>query len=131
MRALYTGIDGVAVDTTYAASLPSSGVDETSGDGIVITQGDADNDPAVFEADINGNTVTDPERAGIVLDGVTVLSCLGNTLSGYGYPDDGSPSIIVQGETKMPEGDADPWTTLTTGALRVNALSLELDDLTQ
>lgn len=129
LRALVTTLDGVSVTNTAAAGIPATAAAATTGDGIVITQGDTNYDVASFQADINNNLVNGSDRAGVVVDGVTVLTCTGNTVSSNGYPSDGSPQIVVQGGAVMPDPDtADDWTTLDT-PIPVNVLSLEVDDL--
>ena len=130
LRALGTTVQGVTIRNTGAAGIPATATGITTGDGIVITQGDANYKVASFQAAINDSVVSGSDRAGVIVDGVTVLSCTGNDVTGNAYPADGSPQIIVQGDAVMPDPDiSDDWTTLTT-PIDVNVLSLELDDLT-
>jgi len=64
-----------------------TGSPDTSGDGVVVSRGEGNENPAIFQASFSGNTVSDSTRAGIVLDGVTA-TLDGNTLSGNGEGDD-------------------------------------------
>ncbi len=80
------------VEGTAAGTIADSG--DTTGDGIVVSQGDQTMNPADFTAIIDGNTVTDSARAGIVLDAVTA-SVSDNTLTDNGY-DQGGISIVSQ-----------------------------------
>ncbi len=129
LRALGTTIDGANITGTSAAQIPTTATPTTTGDGIVITQGESNYKVESFQAEINNSTVSGSDRAGVVVDGVTVNSCTGNVVTGNRYPADGSPQIVVQGDAVMPDPDvSDDWTTLTT-PIELNVLSLELDDL--
>ncbi len=73
------------VTSTLASAIPDSA--ETAGDGVVISRGDGNINPATFLATLEGNTLEGSARAGILLDGVTaVLSS--NVLSGNGVGED-------------------------------------------
>ena len=67
-------------------------VDQTAGDGIVVTGVDATGrqlDPATFTVSLDGNEVSDPDRAGIVLERVTGV-VTGNQVTG------GVQSVVSQ-----------------------------------
>jgi len=129
LRSLSTVLSGVTIAGTVAGAVPSTATAATSGDGVVISQGDENYDPKLFVASIDDNSITGSARAGVVLEGITVSSCTGNTVSGNGYPGDGSPEIIVQDGAVMPDGSvSDPWTSLDVG-LPVNVLTVDQDSL--
>ncbi|MFZ5478068.1 MAG: hypothetical protein ACOZNI_14935 [Myxococcota bacterium] len=107
LRAFSTSLDGLTVDATSASAVPDlSGI--TTGDGVVVTQGDAAYDPATFLTALTGSDVADSARAGVLFDGVTA-DVSGNSVAGSGY-DVGGVSILCQGGTKMTGTDA--WVVL-------------------
>lgn len=85
-------ITGLTIDGTVAADL---GGGESSGDGIVVTQGSYGLDPTWFSATVTGCTVTGSARAGMLFADVTA-EVSGNTVSDAGYTVDGG-SILAQG----------------------------------
>ena len=76
-------IDGIQVDIPTQGVIPGSS--ETTGDGVVVTRAGSTSAPSNFLADIDDVDVTDSDRAGIVLDGVTA-TLDGTTASGTGGP---------------------------------------------
>ena len=70
------------------------------GEGIVVTQGSLGEDPANYPAEMNGNTITNCSRAGILVDGVAV-DLNDNVADGSNlYNVDGN-SIYLQGDYVM------------------------------
>lgn len=84
-----TGVD--------AATTPDGA---TTGDGLVVTQGsDYEYAASTFVASLDGNTVTAPDRAGILLAGVTV-DLTDNTITGPGFAPDGF-GVLSQGPVEI------------------------------
>lgn len=101
-------IRGSVVDNTAAAAIPDS--TEMSGDGIVVTQGEAGTaDPTLFVVDLADNTVTGAARAGILVDGVA--AALNGNVAGA---DNG---LVVSGGSIFSQHGA-----VTSGLDTVNAL---------
>jgi hypothetical protein len=102
-------LTGSTVDATAAAGIPDSV--ETTGDGVVISRGDGNINPATFVATLEGNTISGSARAGLLLDGVTA-ALSSNVLSGNGYGADvalAQDSAIFSGTddvTELAEEDA-------------------------
>jgi hypothetical protein len=105
------------VSSTAAAGIPESS--ETTGDGVVISRGEGNIDPATFAAVLEDNTITGSVRAGLLLDGVTA-TIEGNTLSGNGFGED---LALAQDFASVSGGDA--LTTLAEeDALELNMVPL-------
>ncbi len=118
MTALYLSMTGNLVDGTGASGIPDSS--SGSGDGVVVTRGEGNLDPAYYVGMLDGNTVSGSDRAGIVLDGVTV-EVSANTVSDSGY------AIVSQGPADV--SGSDTCTELTDEeALELNLLPLEAVD---
>lgn len=79
------GLTFTMSDSVVSGTLASdiTGAGETSGDGVVVSRGDGNLDPATFVADLQDNTISDSARAGLLLDGVTA-TVSGNAVSGSG-----------------------------------------------
>jgi hypothetical protein len=60
-------------DSTVRGSLASviPGIEDTSGDAVVVTRGTDKLDPSLYLAALTGNVIEEFERAGILFDGVT------------------------------------------------------------
>lgn len=97
------------VSGTAAAAIPDSV--ETTGDGVVISRGEGNENPKWFVATIQETTVEGSDRAGIVLDGVSA-TVTDNVLSGNGYGEDAvlaQDSALVSGTdavTTLPDEEA-------------------------
>ncbi len=90
LRSPSVAISDVTVTGTLEGEVPDSG--ELTGDGIVITQGDASHPPSDYQAVLEDNQISSSARAGIVLDAVTA------TLSGNVATDaHGATSLYSQG----------------------------------
>lgn len=76
-------LDSIHVDGPVGGIIPGSS--ETTGDGVVVTRAGSASAPSNFLVDIDDVDVTDPDRAGIVLDGVTA-TIDGTTASGTSGP---------------------------------------------
>ena len=93
-------LERVTVDQTASGAV--------GGDGIVVTGVDADGrqlDPATFTVTLDDNVVTDPARAGIVLERVTA-TVTGNQVTGAvqdsGLPGGGGRQRARRGRTSSP-----------------------------
>lgn len=99
-------VDDVTVEEVLASAIPDS--DETSGDGIVITRGDNNRNPAEFATVVERNTVAGAERAGVVLDGVTTTlsdNTVSETDQNYVAQEDADVSGSDAGEVVELTGD--------------------------
>lgn len=85
------------VEGTLCSSIPD--IKGTSGDGIVVSQGEEAKKPSYFRAVLEGNVVADCTRAGVVLDGVQA-QVSGNSLSGNRLADYGD-TVIEQGSAEV------------------------------
>jgi len=115
MTSLYVSMTGSAVETTGASGIPESS--SASGDGVVLTRGEENLDPADYVGALDGNTITGSDRAGILLDGVTV-DVSANTVSDSGY------EIVSQGPADV-SGTDDCTALGDTEALELNLQPLE------
>ena len=108
-RSVELSVDGIWVLDTSAGLTEDGG--EASGDGMVVSQADGNNDPADFVVEIHDSIFENSARAGLVLDGVTA------TLSGVTTPNSGleqeDTSIFIQGEANVSGGGVPPTTTLS------------------
>ncbi len=95
-----TQLANVMVNTTLANEAGAYG------DGILLHQSSTF-DPAFFGHTLTDSIVSGNARAGVVVDGVSVTTLSGNTVTENGY-DVGGVSIIAQGSAVMPEG-SDVW----------------------
>ncbi len=105
------------VETTLAAGIPDSV--ETTGDGVVISRGEGNINPATFTASLEDNLIEGSDRAGLLLDGVTA-TLTENVLSGNGYGEDvalAQDFAVVSGVDAVLELDEE------------NALGLNLEPL--
>jgi hypothetical protein len=91
------------LDSQVQGTLAGDADGVATGDGVVVTRGDGNLDPASFEALLEGNSVTGSARAGVVFDGVTA-SASGNSLSGNGFTQEGS-SMVAQGPAEVSGAD--------------------------
>lgn len=125
LRSLYLELDGLTVDATAASGVPDEAAD--TGDGIVISQGVTNNDPASYLAVLTDNTVTGSARAGILIDSVSA-EINGNTAGADNGLSEGGSSIYAQGNFVMSGADSfvEPGE-----ALQTNNADLETDDLVE
>jgi hypothetical protein len=79
LRSAWLSVSDATVSGTRAADIPGGG---TSGDGIVVTRGDAATSASLYGALVTGTTVSGNDRAGMLFDGVTVAGLNGNALDG-------------------------------------------------
>ena len=100
---VYT-MTGNTILTTTASAIPDSYA--TSGDGVVITRGDNNRNPADFDTTLEDNTVTGSDRAGILLDGVT-SAVSGNTISDVSFEIVRQNSASVSGNDDVAELSGD------------------------
>ncbi len=111
----FTMNDCTVLDT-LSATIPDS--PDTTGDGVVVSRGEGNGNPASFEASLGGNLIEGSARAGLLLDGVTA-TVSGNTLSGSGSGDD----ILAQDGALLSGSDA--WVELVEGeTLELNQVPL-------
>lgn len=120
-QALDTTVSGLTISSTSAITLDSG---STTGDGIVITQGDAGEDPATYQVTVEDNHIAGSSRAAIVLEGVTA-AVSGNVATDNGYSVDGT-SIVAQDGAVVSGSDA---VFVTTSALEVEHTALVVDPL--
>jgi hypothetical protein len=107
------------LDSQVQGTLAGDADGVATGDGVVVTRGDGNLDPASFEASLEGNSVIGSARAGVVFDGVTA-SASSNSLSGNGFTQEGS-SMVSQGPATVSGAD----TVATLDEESTLALSLE------
>lgn len=112
-QSLYLSLKGVEISNTSAGIL--DGLDDTTGDGIVISQGDEDaglSDPSLFETLIQDCVVSSSARAGIVVQDVLISSMTGNISgSDNGLAPDGI-SVLTQGDTLFGSDVTDSYVDL-------------------
>lgn len=109
------------VFSTVAAAIPDSA--ETTGDGVVISRGEGNINPATFVASLEGNTIEGSARAGILLDGVTA-ALSSNVLSGNGYGED----IAVAQDSAAFSGTDDVTELAEVDTLELNLVPLAAID---
>lgn len=86
---------GTVIDGTLSASIPD--LDEGTGDGFVVRRGDGTFDPSFFEVSLDGIEIDGNDRAGLVLEDVT-LEQFDSVSGSNGYATDGV-SWYAQGDT--------------------------------
>lgn len=125
-RAVDLQVTGLTVETVAAGLVP--GQSDTTGDGIVVTQGAAgDSDPADFTATLHDCLIDGTARAAVLLDGVTA-DLEAHTHQDNGLVVDGS-STISQGETVL-SGSVAAAVVDADSELLINHQAVELDDYT-
>jgi hypothetical protein len=115
LTTLSFSLSNTTVEGTLASDMPA--LEGESGDGVVVTRGEDNLDPADYTNELADNTVTGSARAGIVLDGVTAVTTT-NDLSGNGYEQEGS-SFFAQGPAVV-SGDDTVATLSDDSALGLN-----------
>ncbi len=123
LRSVDLVLDGLTVDGTGAADVPGSG--DTTGDGIVLTQGDGNYDPAEFQATLTQCVVTASDRAGILIEDVTATLTDNTAGTDNGMSDDDT-SIYVQGDAVVNGVDD---TAVPATSLVLNQIGVETDSL--
>ena len=109
-RAVDLQVQDLVITTVAAGVVP--GHSDTTGDGLVVTQGaDGDSDPADFTASLHGVSIASTDRAAVVLDGVTA------DLDDHTHTDNG---LVIDGSSTLTQGD-----TVVTGS--VASASLDAD----
>ncbi len=109
------------ISSTVAAGIPDSA--ESTGDGVVVSRGEGNINPATFVAVLEGNTIEGSARAGVLLDGVTA-ALASNVLSGNGYGED----VVLAQDFAVFSG-IDEVTELSEGeALELNLVPLAAVD---
>lgn len=128
LRAGGVTLRGVSISGTADATLPDSAA--TSGDGVVVSQGDAGDFPAYYLATVEGCTVTGSARAGMVFDGVQVDSLSGNSVISNGY-EVGGVGILAQGGADLAAA-TDPFVDLAAEGVApvvLNSAAVDSDPL--
>jgi|GEM_PF-4962978 len=96
LGAAYVGVDSVQIPSQLEGVL--SGDDATpTGEGVVVSRGDAVGDPSFFLAEVEQTEVIDAPRVGILFADVTVTTLAGNTTT----CDDSTECIQAQGATDL------------------------------
>jgi hypothetical protein len=97
LQAVQLDVSDTVVSGVSASTLPDG---TSTGDGIVVSQGSAyEYAASTFLATLSGNSVDLPDRAGIVIAGVSA-AVSGNTVTSAGYSPDGF-GILSQGPAEI------------------------------
>lgn len=124
--------DSTVTDTGYGA-LPGDPECQGAacpGEGVVVTQGGENFDPASFTTLLAGNEITGCQRAGIVIEDVSV-DLSGNVAGADNGLADGGTSIYIQGDAIDPGlhvSGADSYNVLV-DSLPLNNESVAIDEM--
>ena len=121
LQGLSFSLASSTVDATTAAGIPDSV--ETTGDGVVISRGEGNINPATFVATLEGNTISGSARAGVLLDGVTA-ALSSNVLSGNGFGTD----VALAQDSAVFSGTDDVTELAEEEALELNLVPLAAVD---
>ena len=118
----------LSISSTSEGAIP--GIEDTSGDGIVVTRGASNVAPSTFLINLTANDASACARAGYVLSGVQVNALEGNTWSGNGFSDG---NIVVQDSAIIASGTDPIYDIEAAGleALPLNNDDVNVDDLVE